>query len=342
MRLSSVEKESLRRFVEQHDESGEIQGIYEKLTAPASKKKTKIDAPNPRQLCVPGTDPKALVNVLAPDTAAPFLKWVGGKRQILPEIRKHVPAIFGKYHEPFVGGGAVFFDLWNHGRIRKHSAVLGDSNTLLMEAYRGVRDSVEDVIGLLGEKKYSKEEYYATREKVPTTPTEIAAWFIYLNKTCFNGLYRVNRSGGFNVPMGKYTNPKICDAEALRACSTALTDTLGIICLPFTETMAAAQRNDFIYCDPPYAPVKAESFVQYAKDGFGQAEHIALRDAALMSAVRGVYVLLSNSDTPFVRELYPERMFHLYEVSARRSVNSDGEGRGKVGELLIVPKRGGG
>ena len=264
----------------------------------------------------------------------PFLKWVGSKRQLRPELRKHVPS-FKRYFEPFVGGGALFFDL------EPSIAFLGDQNSRLVTTYKGVRDHVEDVIMLLKTYPYEKEFYLAMRAKdiddfQKYGAVEVAAWFIYLNRTGFNGVYRVNKSGGFNVPFGKYTNPVICQEDALRAASKAL-QRVKLVMGDFELTTTSARAGDFIYFDPPYVPVSATAdFTAYTSDGFGAADQIRLRDYARALAKRGVHVVLSNSDTEPVRDLYSSKPFVIHEVQARRSVNSNIAKRGKVGELIIT------
>lgn len=270
--------------------------------------------------------------------ARPFCKWVGGKTQLLPELRKHVPLDFKRYFEPFVGGGALFFD------VAPRVAFLGDQNSRLVTTYKGVRDHVEELIALLKTYPYEKDFYLETRAKDIDDArkygaVQVAAWFIYLNKTGFNGIYRVNQSGGFNVPFGKYTNPVICNEDALRAASKALRRAT-IDAGDFELTTAAARDGDFVYFDPPYVPVSATAdFTTYTAGGFKAVDQIRLRDYARSLAKRGVHVVLSNSDTPPVRDLYSGKPFVIHEVQARRSVNSNSEKRGKVGELIITTKR---
>ena len=270
-------------------------------------------------------------------STTPFLKWVGSKRQLLPELRKHVPTSFERYFEPFVGGGALFFD------VAPRVAFLGDQNSRLVTTYKGVRDHVEELIALLKTYPYEKEFYLAMRAKdiddfQKYGAVEVAAWFIYLNRAGFNGVYRVNKSGGFNVPFGKYTNPVICQEDALRAASKTLQQ-VKFFMGDFELTTAGARAGDFVYFDPPYVPVSATAdFTAYTADGFGAADQIRLRDYARALAERGVYVVLSNSDTEPVRDLYRGKPFVLHEVQARRAVNSNAAKRGKVGELIIVTK----
>ncbi len=271
--------------------------------------------------------------------ARPFVKWAGGKRQLVGELRKSIPEDFfdGRHHyyEPFVGGGALFFSLrasgWNH------AATLGDANERLMRTYLGVKDDVEAVIEALGKTRYEKKFYLRERARPIDTAAndfEVAAWFIYLNKAGFNGLYRVNKDGGFNVPFGDYDNPTLCDAPGLRAASHALKKTKLVIG-DFEKAVKSAEAGDLVYCDPPYVPVSATSdFTSYTKEKFGPVEQERLRDMALRLKRLGVHVILSNADVPFVRKLY--KGFNIRSVSARRNINSKGGSRGAVGEVIIT------
>jgi DNA adenine methylase len=264
--------------------------------------------------------------------ARPFLKWVGGKRQLLPAIRQHVPTSYRTYHEPFLGGGALFFDL------RPSRAVLTDSNVRLIRAYQGVRDDCERVIELLRsyEHKHTKDFYLGLR-KVDIdaqSDVEVAAWLIYLNRTGYNGLYRVNRSNQFNVPFGRYENPTICDAGNLRACSRALREA-DLQIKDFKVVLDQAKRGDFVYFDPPYVPLSTtSSFTAYTQHGFGWDSQIELHDTAKKLKRRGVQVLVSNSASVEVQKLYA-RGFHHERVEANRAVNSRADRRGKISELLI-------
>lgn len=261
----------------------------------------------------------------------PFLKWVGGKRQLLPALVEHLPTRFGRYHEPFLGGGALFFHL------RPQAAVLSDTNERLVRTWRGVRDAVEDVIGLLSSWPHDRDFYVQLRaEPVDArSDAEVAAWFIYLNRTGFNGLYRVNRRNQFNVPFGAYTNPTICDAELLRVASAALART-DLHVEDFGAVLARAEPGDLVYFDPPYVPLSAtSSFTAYTADGFGMEEQRRLRDTARQLKERGVHVLLSNSSAPAVHELY-EAGFRRTPVSANRAINCDATRRGAVTELILA------
>ena len=195
----------------------------------------------------------------------PFLKWVGGKRQILNELRKYVPEKWNTYYEPFLGGGAFFFDLI------PQNAILGDINPELILVYRTVQNSVEKLVKELKNYPYEKRYYYNIRDANTNRWGDIrkTARFIYLNKSCYNGLYRVNKDGKFNVPFGRYKNPLICDEENLKLASSALKNA-RIICGDFCKTVRSAKANDFVYFDPPYEPIsKSSNFVSYHRTGFG-------------------------------------------------------------------------
>jgi len=269
--------------------------------------------------------------------ARPFLKWSGGKRQLLPELRKRAPKDPVLYYEPFLGGGALFFAL------QPRCAFLSDTNRTLVRTYTAVRDDVEQVIRLL--KRYAEEHalhgapfYYHVRGLSDATWPDVdaAARMIYLNKTCFNGLWRVNSSGAFNVPIGKSKSPPmICDEDNLRACSVVL-KRAQIVERDFRTMCPANVRNDaFWYADPPYVPLTAtSSFTAYTAEGFGHAEQVALRDLAWkLKTEQGVHVLLSNSTAPVIEQLYAG--FTIEKVPARRSVNSKADGRGAIMESLI-------
>lgn len=242
---------------------------------------------------------------------------------------KYVPNRYGTYHEPFVGGGALFFDLL------PKTAILSDFNERLIRTYRGIRDEPEKVIERLRAYPHDKEFFLEMREMDidARDDDEVAAWFIYLNKTGYNGLYRVNRRNVFNVPFGDYKNPSICDEGNLRACSRAL-KRAKLSVSGFETVLDRAKPGDFVYFDPPYVPLSVTSdFTSYTSAGFDMGDQIRLRDVALELKKRKVHVLLSNSSAEAVRELYSG--FEQVEVSATRAVNSKVEGRGKVTELLI-------
>jgi DNA adenine methylase len=259
----------------------------------------------------------------------PFLKWAGGKAKLAPQIMARFPDRFRRYHEPFIGGGAVFFALG------PREATLSDVNADLITTYRAIRDHVESLIEVLLHHRASEEDFYRIRAVDPggLSLIESAARTIYLNRTCFNGLYRVNRRGQFNVPFGRYANPRICNAENLRAVSDALQG----VDLRVEDAMAIgrrARRGDLVYFDPPYDPISpTASFTSYAKTGFGRTEQERLAEVFAHLAERGVHAVLSNSDTPFVRKLY--KRFEIETVYARRAINSRADRRGPVPEVLV-------
>ena len=262
--------------------------------------------------------------------ARPFLKWAGGKGRLIEQLRPHLPAPFKRYFEPFAGGAALFFAL------APSRASLTDVNAELIDCYRTIRDHVEDVITALGRHRYAPEHYYRVRAVDPARLSlpQRAARTIFLNKTGYNGLYRVNRAGKFNVPMGRYTNPTVCDADNLRACSAALRG-VELERRDFVEQASRARAGDFVYFDPPYDPMSPTSaFTSYAPGGFGIEGQRRLAQLFADLARKGVQVVLSNSDTPFIRELY--RPFRVTPILASRSINSRGSRRGKVGEVLVT------
>lgn len=261
--------------------------------------------------------------------ALPFVKWAGGKRTLVPEIARLLPSTFEDYWEPFVGGGAVFFGLSD----RMQTAHLSDSNKELVTTYTMVRDRVEAVIDALfvHAEQHNRKHYSHVRDKMHNEqdPVLLAARFIYLNKTCFNGLYRVNRSGRFNVPIGRHPNPTICDAENIRNASKVLRKATLSARL-FTDEQVAPKEGDLVYCDPPYDG----TFSAYTNTGFGVDDQTRLRDRCVQWREAGAQVIVSNSSTDLIRELY--HGFTLHEVTAPRYISSDGDGRGKTTEFLIV------
>ena len=268
------------------------------------------------------------------DAARPVLKWVGGKGRLLPELLARLPASFGAYHEPFVGGGALFFALAGAGRLDR--VTLSDANAALIDVYLALRNDVEGVIAALQPHYYERDHYYHVRAQRPDDLSlpERAARIIYLNKTCYNGLYRENRAGQFNVPFGRYKNPTICDEPNLRAVSVVLQG-VDIARRRFDGVLGYAKGGDFVYFDPPYVPLSpTANFTTYDRAGFGPDDQRQLRDVFAELARRGVRAMLSNSDTPFVRELYAG--FHVEQLFAARAVNSRANGRGKVAEVLVL------
>jgi DNA adenine methylase len=273
--------------------------------------------------------------------ARPFIKWAGGKTQLLPALMRHIPAQFRCYHEPFIGSAALFLYLEGKGHIR-HGAVLSDANPALIELYTVVRDNVSALIEALQEHevhKHSRDYYYAVRswDRSPDwsqrSPVERAARMILLNKTCFNGLHRVNRQGYFNVPFGRYGNPTICDTPALHAVSSALQG-VDLIVDDFAGVLERARPQDLIYFDPPYLPLSATaSFTSYTHTMFGVEQHQRLAYVFVELAERGCSVILSNSSVPLVHELYSG--FEIDEVPARRAINSVAGKRGPITELIV-------
>ncbi|MEC8380281.1 MAG: DNA adenine methylase [Myxococcota bacterium] len=272
--------------------------------------------------------------------AKPFVKWVGGKRRVIPEILERMPSLFYNYYEPFIGGGALFFALRSMGAISDHHITISDTNLRLIRTYRAVRDDIDGLLGRLDEmqKKHCHGYYYAVRSwEIDKTKhdADVAAWFIYLNKTCFNGLYRVNKKNQFNSPMGRYKNPKICDIDNLRACHAHLQN-VEILHSQFDYVYDKASLQDFVYFDPPYIPVSSTaSFTAYTKDGFGLLQQSFLRDIARDLKDRGVHVMLSNSECPLIYDLY-EDGFNIDVIQVGRAINSKASKRAAVGEVLIT------
>jgi DNA adenine methylase len=270
---------------------------------------------------------------LGRSSCRPFLKWAGGKTQLLPHLIHRIPNSFNRYIEPFIGGGALFFAL------QPKVALIADCNQELINCYQVVRTDVEALIEELKVYRYDKEMYYAVREldRRPDfgelSRVKRAARLIYLNKTCFNGLYRVNSKGYFNVPFGTYTDPTIVDAENLRACSKVLQRTV-IQSGNFEQVLEMAEAGDFVYFDPPYAPSSGTAdFTSYSKEGFDDAAQEMLLLVCLQLNQRGVKWMVSNSNTTLIQELY--RGFKVEPVGASRAINSKASKRGSVIELLI-------
>lgn len=261
----------------------------------------------------------------------PFLKWAGGKRQLLASLEDFLPNQYGKYIEPFLGGGALFFYL------QPHQGVIGDSNAELMNTYRVVRDQVDILIQTLSDYPHDKDFYYKLRAKQPADLSDIAraARFVYLNRTCFNGLYRVNKKGEFNVPFGSYKNPRICDGPTLRLASKAL-QSVEIITDDYLHTLKKyTKKGDLVFLDPPYYPISEYSdFKRYTKDFFYAEDHERLANVFKELSDAGVYVILTNSNAPFVRELYKDFFNHL--VSSNRNINSIGSRRTNGEDLVVL------
>ncbi len=270
----------------------------------------------------------------------PFVKWVGGKRQLLEQFKRlnlYPPDGFDstkhKYFEPFVGGGAVFFDLM------PEKATLSDLNKELVITYNVIKENVEDLIKSLKEHKTDKEYYQKVRSQNPEEMDNIsiASRFIFLNRTCFNGLYRVNKQGKFNVPYGKYVNPLICDVDNLRKVSKSLRD-IEIKQRDYKEVLGETKEGDFIYFDPPYYPLnRTSSFTSYTTEGFFEKEQKELRDTFIELHKKGCFVMLSNSDTEFINNLYKDiNGVKINKIYAGRMVNADAKKRGKITEVLIT------
>lgn len=264
--------------------------------------------------------------------ARPFIKWAGGKRQLLDELTEGLPD-FENFHEPFLGGGAFFFKLSTLNLIKK--AYLSDFNPELVNTYKVVKNDVEVLIEMLSSGKYKnkKECYYAIRAEKSSDKIKRAARFIYLNKTAFNGLYRVNSKGDFNVPFGRYEDPMILDTQNLRLVHKALQKD-GLACTDFEVVLKNAKKGDLVYFDPPYVPVsKTASFTAYRSDSFSEEDQERLFRVFKKLDTRGCHVMLSNSYTDFTAELY--KGFNEQVVYAARAISCKAEGRGKIRELIV-------
>lgn len=273
----------------------------------------------------------------------PFTKWTGGKRQLLPELTRLMPKEYGTYFEPFVGGGALLFE------VQPTKAVINDFNTELVYAYKAIKNTPDELIELLDEHQLNNEkngkEYYLKIRELDRTDAinqmselERAARLMYMLRVNFNGLYRVNSKNQFNVPYGRYKNPKILDAELITDISKYLNENeITILNGDFEKCVESAKTGDFVYFDPPYAPVSATSaFTSYTHEGFGTAEQIRLRDVFVDLTQKGVRVMLSNSDVGAIRELYENiEGVNITVVNATRMINSDASKRGKINELII-------
>ena len=280
--------------------------------------------------------------------ARPFLKWAGGKTQMLDVLvaRQPLTPADGRatYFEPFLGGGALFFGLQRPG-----TAILSDLNPVLIETFEVVRDHVDDLAGKLGalQERYlafddeqRAELYYAVRAERPEEPLDIAARMIFLNKTCYNGLYRVNRKGEFNVPHGRYKNPRIQDCETLLAASKAL-ESATLQQADFEQACESAQAGDFVYFDPPFHPLsETSSFTSYTADDFGREDQVRLKELCDRLSERGVHVMISNSPHESIKGLYQGSRhfvdYRLEELPARRMINSRGDRRVGITELVIT------
>ena len=266
---------------------------------------------------------------------APFVKWAGGKRQLLPELLRRIPK-FTTYYEPFIGGGALFFSL------QPKKAIINDFNRDLVNTYIAINDDVDELINSLSTYINDAEHYYKIREldRKPEifnkmTNIEKASRLIYLNKTCYNGLFRVNSAGEFNSPFGSYKSPNIVNETTLRAINSYFKSAdITFMCGDFENALKGAKKGAFVYLDPPYDPVSASSnFTGYTNLGFGKDEQIRLKNACDKLNDKGVKFLLSNSATPFIMELYAN--YKIEKIPAKRIINSNALLRGNVDEVLI-------
>lgn len=270
----------------------------------------------------------------------PILKWAGGKRQLLGEINKYLPQNITTYVEPFIGGGALLFDL------QPKKAIINDLNKELINVYEVIRDFPDELIEILKlhTNNNSSDYFYSMRNLdreskfLELNSVEKAARIIYLNRTCYNGLFRVNRIGQFNTPYGKYKNPKILDIEKIEATSQYLNkNNIKVISGDYKLALKGLRRGSFVYFDPPYLPINTASFTGYTELGFSLTDHTMLRDECIKLHSRGINIMISNSDTPEIRELFNDKsIFKIRTLSATRKINSKKEERGEITELLIT------
>lgn len=272
--------------------------------------------------------------------ARPFVKWVGGKTQLIPQLVKLMPDYDGAYFEPFLGGGALFFHL------KPTKAYINDINRTLIHTYQAIKESPDKLCADLCElgEEYlnldhdARKEYFYERRKefngIKEPNARKATLMIFLNKTCFNGMYRENSKGEFNVPFGDYKNPKICDTDNLMAINELLKN-VEPTSVSYSEAVKKAKKGDFVYFDPPYHPLsQTSSFTSYSLDSFSAKDQEQLRDLFVELDKRGCYVMLSNSASDFIKDLYRDYRQEL--VLAGRSINSKGTGRGKINELVVL------
>jgi DNA adenine methylase len=295
-------------------------------------------------------------SVATRNAGRPLLKWAGGKRQLLPALRPYYPRHYRRYIEPFLGSGAVFFDLYGSGALAGRRAWLLDDNADLIGCYRMLADRTDEVLAALaglaaGHHAGGADFYYQVRDQqfnparaagTAYTP-DLAAMLIYLNRTGFNGLFRLNRRGAFNVPAGRYANPRICDEHHLRVVADALrSPAITVEHGSFDRALAEAGRGDFVYCDPPYAPLsRTACFANYTANGFTPDDQLRLQRGLIAAAGRGATVVLSNSSAPEIERLYsaPEAVhagLRIERVAARRAINSRADARGPIDELVIA------
>jgi DNA adenine methylase len=273
---------------------------------------------------------------LEPNLSRPIVKWAGGKTELVPALLTEVPKRIRTYVEPFAGGAALFFALASEASPRFEKARLNDRNAELVACYRAVKKDVDALVERLRGYSYDKELYYRVRdvETGDLDDVERGARLIFLNRTCFNGLWRENSKGKFNVPFGTYKNPRILDETALRRASVALAQ-VSLTNLDFEDACKRLGEGDFVYFDPPYVPVsKTASFTAYQASGFRRDDHRRLAELLAHLAKKGVKAMLSNADNEETRELY--QAFRCKRVGARRSISATGSGRGKAGELVVT------
>lgn len=275
----------------------------------------------------------------------PFVKWVGGKRGLLSQIIPLLPKKFNNYFEPFVGGGALFFELKNLGLLDNKEIFLFDINSELINAYNVVKNYPNQLINELEtfKQKHTKEFYYEIRawdrqnNFLQRSEIQRASRFIYLNKTCFNGLYRVNKNNQNNVPIGSYKNPNICDYSVILSASQALQN-VNILNVSYKEVLKYASKDDLVYFDPPYYPLtQTASFTSYSEFEFLEKEQIELFEIFKNLSKIGCNVIQSNSDTEFIKNLYKD--FDIKEIFANRFINSKGNDRGKISEVIVRNQR---
>ena len=273
-------------------------------------------------------------------TPKPFVKWAGGKRQLIPTLNENLPKSFGTYFQPFLGGGALLFHMLTERNGQKCS--ISDLNSDLVLAYTTIRDRVDSLISSLKthERNYQKDSqsyYYSVRENNPRSQIEKTSRLLFLNRTCFNGLYRVNSKGKFNVPLGKYTNPNIVNEENLRSVSNILqASRVSIECRDFEAVLRTAKKGDLVYFDPPYQPVsETAKFTSYTSKNFSYDDLNRLVDLCINLDEKGCKVLLSNSDSKEVSDLFSKKPWNVSRIQANRSINSNSKKRTGHFELLI-------
>ena len=277
---------------------------------------------------------------MATITPKPFVKWAGGKRQLIPILNENLPKTFGTYYEPFIGGGALLFHILTERDGQKCS--ISDLNSDLVLAYTTIRNRIDDLISSLKshEKNYRKDSkvyYYSVRESNPRSEIEKTSRLLFLNRTCFNGLYRVNSKGKFNVPLGRYTNPNIVNEDNLRSVSAILqTSKVSIKCRDFEAVLRDAKKGDLVYFDPPYQPVSdTANFTSYTNKDFTDSDLERLANLCNKLDSKGCKVLLSNSDSKQVSSMFSEKPWKVNKIQANRSINSNSKKRTGHFELLI-------